>query len=389
MTTICGGGSSGPKLLTDLVSVYSAGRLYQLLLAGGLSELSPFLPLVGAIPIIASAFCATDPPAMSALTSDEANALLNLTFGPDLSSALGKIKDNLLNLIWLDICQCTSGSLTPPTVPALPTDIPVFQVPAPPTNDICVHQAARTVTSYVGPSTGPITSLAVTLARLTWSNTIVSGGGHATSVNLIAFPYSSNTPGNLGSKTFALAAGGSGVFYFPLPVGTGFVRPDFTITSGTGNSADSYTIDLYCGSGAPGAPQEPCCPPDPVTQSYLDLILNLVTLTQRQIAPFATIDGAVHTGLSGNGEINVQGLIGIRIDLTTIPTRVGSQAGDPATIFDVGWIRFGDASSWSPRYRIDADPWIVLPSSAGIYTRVGYSIPADVVATITEIIREP
>src|SRR6185312_16538430 len=130
MTALCGGGSSGPKANLDIALTFSSGRIIQLLAARGLGQFSIVIPLIGTIPTILSSFCASDPPSMTALTSDEADALLNLRFGDDLTNGLGKLKDIILNLIWLDACQCTSGSLSEPTLPTTPTDAPVFIPPS-------------------------------------------------------------------------------------------------------------------------------------------------------------------------------------------------------------------------------------------------------------------
>jgi hypothetical protein len=114
----------------------------------------------------------------------------------------------------------------------------------------------------------------------------------------------------------------------------------------------------------------------------------MVTLIQRQSVPFAYIASASHAGLAGSGELTVQGLIGLRITLTTIPSLVGSDAGDPLTYFQAGWLRWGDADGFSERRFIDASPLTWYPQPAGQYTRIAYSLNVGVVATIEELERE-
>jgi len=115
----------------------------------------------------------------------------------------------------------------------------------------------------------------------------------------------------------------------------------------------------------------------------------MVTLIQRQAAPFSYINGASHSGLSGQGHIDVQGLIGVSVNLTTTPGRIGSVDGDPDTLFDVGWINLGTGDGSGRRLFVSSDPWVYFPNSAALITRVGYTFQPDVVATITELIREP
>ena len=95
-----------------------------------------------------------------------------------------------------------------------------------------------------------------------------------------------------------------------------------------------------------------------------------------------------YSGLSGNGQFAISGLLGVSVALTTVPGRIGLVAGDPDTIFDAGWVTLGTADGWGPRQFITSNPFILRPI-AGDMTLLGYSIPADVVATITELTREP
>jgi len=51
--------------------------------------------------------------------------------------------------------------------------------------------------------------------------------------------------------------------------------------------------------------------------------MAMVTLIQRQAAPFGYVPGAIHAGLTGTGVIAIQGLIGCKVDITTLPTQLG------------------------------------------------------------------
>jgi hypothetical protein len=96
--------------------------------------------------------------------------------------------------------------------------------------------------------------------------------------------------------------------------------------------------------------------------------------------------GTSHVGLSGNGEIAVSGILGAFVSFTTLPSRVGLRVGDPNVIYEVGYITFGTPDGWYPPNTIDHNPWLVLPQFMTNVTRMGYSIPADCVLTLTELV---
>jgi hypothetical protein len=115
----------------------------------------------------------------------------------------------------------------------------------------------------------------------------------------------------------------------------------------------------------------------------------MVTLIQRQQVPFGYIQSTAHTGLSGDGHIDVSGLIGCLVEVTDQGTNTGQQLGDPDVLWNAGWINWGNADASSPRSFIDCTPMLSLPAAAGQYTRIGYSLPTGIVITITELEREP
>lgn len=124
-------------------------------------------------------------------------------------------------------------------------------------------------------------------------------------------------------------------------------------------------------------------------QKQLNNLTTLVTLIQRQEVPFGYLTGTVHSGLTGNGDFAVSGILGLFVSLSSVPNSVGEEAGDPVTLFDAGWINVGDSSGWRSRERIRSQQWVHFPQAAGEVTRVGYSLNPLVTATITELRREP
>jgi hypothetical protein len=121
----------------------------------------------------------------------------------------------------------------------------------------------------------------------------------------------------------------------------------------------------------------------------LQELRELVTLIQRQEVPFGFVDGTPHPGLTGEGQLTVSGLLGIRVDLTTIPAYVGRIDGTPTVYFDVGYVALGTTTGFQRRDIIRHDPQFIWSGEAGLFTRVGYTFPPGVVATITELLREP
>jgi hypothetical protein len=165
----------------------------------------------------------------------------------------------------------------------------------------------------------------------------------------------------------------------------------FSIITVNSSSTDNIQVhyDYYGDNCVPGGFLSPCCPPDPVSQSTLDAILQVVTLIQRQAAPFSYVVGTNHTALTGHGSFAVSGLIGVSVDVTTLPTSYGTRDGSPVELFDVGFVTLGTADGYEMSRRIDHDGALVLPPGAGVYTAVGYTLAPGVVVAIRELVREP
>ena len=126
-----------------------------------------------------------------------------------------------------------------------------------------------------------------------------------------------------------------------------------------------------------------------MTEKKVNEIYQLVLLIQRQSVPFAYLESTVHSSLTGTGFISVSGILGIKLSFTGGSTDVGQVEGTPITNFDAGWINFGDANGYRDRHRITTTPELIFPPAAGDITRVGYTLPPTVTATITELVREP
>lgn len=396
MTGICGGGTSGPKVGASAVVLVGSGTIATLLEQSG----NPWLEFAAALltlpELVLSTFCATDPPAMPTFTSAESSALLNVTFGPDLTSGLAKFADLVRNLAWQQYCQCTSGALVVPPPVTPPAGTPIYQAPPAPSGQPCFtfNNTSPGVTAFnnssyaFGGGSNNVAIPNVTAVRIT-TTAVAASGGHKFAMNIFgssdggvgaALPNQSHTFTGLSGTEYVLVAN-------PFPDWRWFYAN--IVAVGTQAGTTSFTdikFDLFCGGALPGV-QQPCCPPDPATQSSLDLILKMVTLTQRQLAPFAYIHGEVDAGLSGNGSIGCFGILGVKVDITTAPSRLGLTGGDPVTVWDAGWINIGTPDGFGPRQFITSDPFVIMPVSAAA-TVIGYSIPDDVVVTITQLVME-
>jgi hypothetical protein len=115
----------------------------------------------------------------------------------------------------------------------------------------------------------------------------------------------------------------------------------------------------------------------------------MVTLIQRQAAPFAYVYGTNHTALSGSGALDVSGLIGCSVDVTTLPNSYGRAGGVPEELFGLGFVTLGTIDGYETSRHIDHDGTLFLPPGAGAYTKIGYSLSPGVVVSIRELVREP
>lgn len=399
MTAICGGGASRPRSVAP-GAVFLAGEAVAAILQARFGLSPTWISLLGFAAgqsIDLTTFCATDPPTMPTFTNLDVVALLqqNELISP---GAYDKFARLIQIGAWYTFCECSSvATPSPPAGPAYPTDAPVVNPPGlipSPTTTPCFSRVGRSVapgSSIVGnvdPTPippGPGTSA--------WINGTVIQHGTTRPAYWEVYPFYIASTGaqTAGAMVHLNAAGTPLVRIADPPSDTAqmYVR---VAQPSPYSSADEIALQLniYCDGQLPsGGAGGACCPPDPTVLQRLDALFNLVTIMQRQEVPFAYIHGTTHTGLTGEGHITVQGLIGALVTLTTIPGNVGLQSGDPLVYWEAGWINWGNADGSTPREFISASPQISLPRAAGQYTRIGYSLQPDVVATITELVREP
>lgn len=356
-----------------------------------------------------SDFCSIDPPADPGLSGLDMVAIMTLgNANPDPGPML-RMNQLIQRAIWNDVCQCAAGGPPAITLPASPpSGSPVLNPPTVTNQPVVGNcfavsipslQNIDTVTHYYTSGADSTTLAQFPLPQgaaymtvsaqastpgatpydrsFTFSLFNAAGAGVSPVASVDVGPVG-NPAGAPQTKSVTIAIPATAVSFFVS-----------SIVQGGGVKTGTFAVQfsISCG-GLAGQPQNPCCPPDPTATGLLASILQMVTLIQRQAAPFAYIPGATHTGLSGTGQLAVSGLLGVKVDLTTTPARLGEIAGDPVSIWEAGWINIGTADGFGPRLFISSDPMIVLPVS-GAATLIGYSIPDDVVVTITELVREP
>jgi hypothetical protein len=149
---------------------------------------------------------------------------------------------------------------------------------------------------------------------------------------------------------------------------------------------------LWQGAGSQQLPTD-CCT---LTTALLEQILTgvqravaQITLVQRQAVPFDYVTSTTHTGLSGAGAISISGLLGIKINLTTLPLSYGVEGTSPPLHFDLGFVTFGTVDGFGQAVRVDRNPQVILPPRCSAFTDLDYDLAPGVVATITELVRAP
>jgi hypothetical protein len=378
-----------------------------------LAVLRPFLPYLKPIvvPIVAD-FCAADPPGNPDLTTLVFAAVFA---GGEVGAAFlvaAAMEQLLLNYLWYQACEC-SAMTTPappsaPALPALPTLNPpvVVQPPAVapcatygpgsahlPANGNSCMLIPQTAVGTLGSATYAQGVVGIPVGALTATHTWGTGasmGANHTASFLTAYYNSANT--FISSTQFtAKQSGNTATSTASVPAGATQMQVFVINDSGATAPAAidvSYTLQFNC-TASPNQPQIPCCPPDPILEGVLSQILKMVTLIQRQSAPFGYVYGANHAALSGHGSFAVSDLIGVSVDVTTIPSWGGRIDGSPVEYFDLGFVTLGTADGYEISRRIDHDGSLVLPAAAGVFTAVGYTLEPGVVVSIRELVREP
>lgn len=421
MTAICGGGTSSAK------SGFAASLFVGPSMIAALLNNIPTpwaVPLAGYIAAITydlTTFCPADPPSVPTITAtDVINLLEPFDVASNVAAGL-KFQQLIGAYLWYVVCQCDSVQ-TPaaPSAPAAPTGMPQINPPIlpSPTTTGCMdvihtqqdsqnpvqHLAGGDVwemTPYYfsvrGITVVPYTATNETsyaipagLTSISYKITGISGGPSTQQSAIIKLAYWNSSAASVGAVFIPAPTNGNTVTSSPssVPSGATYVTLFQDGQNWTGDWRYELELIGYCGSTQPTA-QQPCCPPDPILSGQLDQILGLVTLIQRQLAPFAYIKSTTHSGLTGSGELSVQGLLGALVTITGYGSNVGVELADPDVFFEAGSFSWGNADGFSRRELISCSPQISLPAEAGQYTKIAYTLPVGVTVSIQELRREP
>jgi hypothetical protein len=79
----------------------------------------------------------------------------------------------------------------------------------------------------------------------------------------------------------------------------------------------------------------------------------------------------------------------VLVEITDGIGTIGIEDGTPDETFEAGWITWGNADGFSARERITHEALLSLPSLAGQYTLIGYTLTVGVEISLTELVREP
>lgn len=382
--------------------IVGSGFLIQLLEASAYRWLAPLAPFVPLATYNLNEFCAVDPPAQPTFTPEEANALLQLEFGTAFDTGLGKLGDLVQNRLWWAFCQCdTMATPAPPTPQPQPDGVPSYVLIY---GGECGHAGPWSDTIAPTPATfrlqqrWPFTSFLNNAGTGSFSGTplqvqfhcFVAPGDtvHATYTFRVQITQDTGGAIVLNTRDVVVPSGGHVYAVLDSPVNAAAVQI-FT-SYDTAGTHDNPNTDarLFCAVDTSHTPTT-CCAPDTQLVETLQAIRATVELIQRQAVPFAYIHAATHTDLTGQGHVDVEGLIGVLVNVTALPSAIGLEGGEPDVLFEVGWINWGNDDGSTPRERIQAAAQVSFPVAAGQFTRISYSLAPGVHVDLVELVREP
>lgn len=391
---VCTGGSEKQPDAPDFVHIdptYLASFL-----PPAIAWLAPYVPYIAPLQLDVNEFCSTDPPALPTIDAQDVWSIISRDRVGIAIDVAAKFTQLLKYIAWYRFCQCSIGT-TPPigTLPSDPGGLPEINPPdyvSGPAVTPCLALETTHVdyspnnslhTGYLRPA-----GRNVTLFRWTVRVQVITPPGPSVTV---IYKELDETNGSITTFQKTTVLGHIDGFQFtaqPYP-NTTAIGTDVLMDGTAGLTRVWTVLEAFCDGQAPGGTISPCCPPDNVLQGQIASILETVTLLQRQLAPFATVDKAAHSLLTGAGEIEIQGLVAIRVDIIVLPDSYGVRFADPDQHFDLGWISWGDPNGWHTPERVIADPHRSAPTFAAACTRIGYFFNPGITATIVEMAREP
>jgi hypothetical protein len=411
-----GGGTASPVPGAGVKVVVTAAAVESALILLGLEPAAAVLgPLIAGVTFDLTSLCSNDPPADPGLTQADVIAALNPLDFPNYQPAIQKVYTWFKSWYWYYACKCDAGATPAPSTPSNPgvvrgtdTGLPYASQAATcwdVTKSYTYTSATglKNISSDMLPQLGPVTvSEPLFFGGTTSGYTVPSGITSLTLSIDVPTTVTNNVEAFLHFYNAAGAPVGSyAIVQRATTDNTEFHSVDFTVPAGgvrwmiAAKNADAsnthtFTVRLtYQCTGGQTFLQQSCCPPDESLTAQVAQILQMVTLVQRQIAPFGYVPGTVHSSLSGAGALSISGLIGVKVAIDTLPSHFGVAGTSPPEHFDLGYVTFGTTDGYPQAYRLTRNPQVMFPARAGLFTDLDYDLSPGVVVTITELKREP
>lgn len=150
----------------------------------------------------------------------------------------------------------------------------------------------------------------------------------------------------------------------------------------------------------PGLPTAPVFPCDPanlcLSIQRIETLLNqvagqvgrdleLTTLLQRYSLPFGVVPSNFHSGLTGQGSVPVERLIGVQYQVDQLPANVLVRPGAPLYFRDLGWIGLELPSGGVVEHRVTRQQELWMPDEAQLGTILAWDLTPGTEITIREL----
>ncbi len=414
MTALCAGG--GPSSIKPGVQpniIFDAG-----LITEGLGLISPWLIpvalLIDAFVWDALSDCTSDPPAMPTAADLSLTNAIGGIFNPGFGTWLTAVNNLLKNWAWSQWCHCNSGAA--PTFTFPPPSVGSSSPPRGATTACFtgqwsgnVFQATSGVSTvypflpqlyptpfdsnhsngFASDPCNKVTAGYYPTIEMYGSAVLPVGTTHSVAMDIGCFDASGAYITTLNFSTPATAGTYSLRGTFSIPTNTVFLSLDFGQTSGGTQATADVTMAWQCNNVSIGQ-QSGCCDDSSILASlqYIQQVLNQIYNAIPQ--PLTSyIDGAAHTGLTGNGTLTLVEAkpLAVRVNITT-DINAGSDSGNPSYLFDRGYIvPVINSAPVRDFVRLTYNPQLYLLPD--LTQQVGYTLPTGEVVTITELIAGP
>ena len=379
MTALCAGGASRARPGVVGTAFNTAANIT--------SFCSTFLPLPLAIAIGAIAavetfdtalYCSLDPPPDPGLTAQDMIDVLNPGALETWLPAQAKVRQWWRHIYWWQVCECAAVATPAPPAPSNPGDQSSGAgLPSGRSVNCYTSNAGYSTTGvssgHINVDLGPIWLPATTDSipvTVPFQIGTVSGRAYRIPANVQSFNFTSKNNGaaspapqnNFDASVFFFNSAGTQVDAHqfltsqavqlgpltgaPAPVGSptyaAILGQNIFDTSVAGKvmSWDVEFRYICAGDGV----SSPCCAPDPGLELKINQLFQLVIGLGQKAGPTVPIswhDGARHTSLRGSGSFSISpAAIGMRFEVTTPPSGVHVDPGNPTFYWDMGF--------WSP-----------------------------------------